>query len=253
MLSILNSGASKNPDFKSNSVASTDEGSSYKKPRSIVDALSEIQRYNIIESKSDELPSDYFTIQQVFDFFKIGVKSGFLEMLIFIILLPFLQTIYPSFKLFFLGDEITNKEQFFFTISSFLPFIASTLFMVYLSKYYEGTLSKRGIFSLISGRSLIFLVKGVGFYYLLHYILNISLKSPNIIYTCIDFFTAYKAQTNKIYSYYYKFIMPALDYTANEVLFSVIIFALLPYLTVFYRGYVKKLEKYNMKREYENY
>lgn len=248
-----------NVDFKSNN-AGGEAGSAYKKPKNIINALSEIQRYYVLENRSADLPKDYFTLEQIFDFFKVGFKSGILEGLIFITLFPFLQTIYPSFKFFFLNDTLNDQEQIFFLISSYAPIIISTFFMIYLSKYYEGELTKRAIFALINGRSVTFLIKGIGFYYLLHYIQNISLKDPNIIYSWIDFtqwifnfFTKSEITSDAIYIYYYKFIIPALGDTANEILFSMIIFAIFPYLTVFYKGYAKKREEYKMKTEYENY
>lgn len=251
--------AHQNVDFKSNN-AGGGGGSSYEKPKNIINALSEIQRYYVLESRSDDLPKEYFTLEQIFDFFKVGFKSGILEGLLFITLLPFLQTIYPSFKFFFMGDTINEQEQMFFTIGSYAPIVISTLLMIYLSKYYKGELTKRAIFALINGRSATFLIKGIGFYYLLHYIQNVSLKDPNVIYSWIDFtqwifnlFTKNQTTTDAVYLYYYKFVIPALGDTANEILFSMIIFAFFPYLTVFYKGYVQKREKYKMQTEYENY
>ena len=248
-----------NVDFNSNN-AGVAGGSVYEKPKNIINALSEIQRYYIIEKRSDDLPEEYFTLEQIWDFFKVGFKSGILEGLIFITLLPFLQTIYPSFKFFFLGDTISKQEQMFFTISSYVSTVISTLFMVYLSKYYEGGLTKRAIFALINGRSVTFLIKGVGIYFLFNYIQKISLKDPNVVYSWVDFtqwifnlFTKSEITTEAVYRYYYKFVIPALGDMANEILFSMIIFAFFPYLTVFYKGYIQKREKYKMQTKYDNY
>jgi len=145
--------ASQNIDFRANNASGGDAGA-YEKPKNILNVLSEIQRYYVIESRSDDLPKEYFTLEQIWDFFKVGFKSGILEGLLFISLLPFLQTIYPSFKFFFLSEVVNVKEQMFFTISSYTPIVISTLFMVYLSKYYEGGLTRRAIFALY-GRSKI--------------------------------------------------------------------------------------------------
>ncbi|AII15588.1 hypothetical protein CIG1485E_a0063 (plasmid) [Campylobacter iguaniorum] len=251
--------AHQNVDFKANN-AGGGSGSAYKAPKNIINALSEIQRYYVLESRSDDLPKEYFTLEQIFDFFKIGFKSGILEGLLFITLLPFLQTIYPGFKFYFLGDALNNQEEMLFTVSSYAPIVISTIFMVYLSKYYEGGLTKRAIFALINGRSSTFIIKGVGIYYLLHYIQELSLKDPNVVYSWIDFsqwifsfFTTHELTAEMIYNYYYRFVIPALGDTANEIFFSMLIFAFFPYLTVFYKGYVNTREKYRMEEEYENY
>lgn len=249
--------AHQNVDFKNESGSGS---SSYEKPKNLVNALSEIQRYYVIESRSDNIPKEYFTLEQLLDFFKVGFKSGILEGLFFITLLPFLQTIYPSFKFFFLGQNINEKEHLFFTFGSFVPIIITTLFMIYISKYYEGALTKRAIFSLLNGRSATFILKGVGIYYLLHHIQNISLKDPNIIYSWIDFtqwvvniFAQSNITTEMVYKYYYKFVIPALGDTANEIFFSMLLFAFFPYLTVFYKGYQQIKEKHKIDAEYNNY
>jgi len=251
--------AHQNVDFKINNPGGAD-GSTYKKPKNILNALSEIQRYYVIENRSDDLPKEYFTLEQIWDFFKVGFKGGILEGLFFVTLLPFLQTIYPSFKLFFLDETVTQQERTFFMIGSYIPVVIITIFMAYLSKYYEGGLTKRAIFALINGRSVTFLIKGIGIYFLLHYIQNISLKDPNVVYIWIDFtqwifnlFAKSEVTTEVVYYYYYKFVIPALGDTANEILFSMIIFAFFPYLTVFYKGYIQKSEKYKMQIEYDNY
>lgn len=250
--------AHQNVDFKTNNASSGN--TSYEKPKNIINAVSEIQRYHVIESRSDEIPKEYFTIEQVLDFFKIGFKSGILESMIFVTIFPFLQTIYPSFKFYFLDSTMSEQEKLFFNIGSYLPILITTLFMVYLSKYYDGKLTRRAIFSLINGRSASFLLKGAGIYFLLKYIQSLSIKEPNFIYSWIDFtkwvfniFLSEKISDSLLYGYYYKFIIPALGDTANEILFSMIIFALFPYLTVFYKGYMRKRDKYKMKMDYENY
>ncbi|KIM06053.1 MAG: hypothetical protein KN64_00680 [Sulfurovum sp. AS07-7] len=251
--------AHQNVDFKTNNTGGAD-GSVYEKPKNILNALSEIQRYYVLESRSDDLPKEYFTLEQIWDFFKVGFKGGILEGLLFITLLPFLQTIYPSFKFFFLDETVNEQEQMFLAIGSYVPIVIITIFMVYLSKFYKGELTKKAIFALINGRSATFLIKGVGIYFLFKYIQKISFKDPNVVYSWIDFmrwilnfFTDSEVTTEAVYDYYYRFIIPALADTGNEILFSMLIFAFFPYLTIFYKGYIQKRNKYKIQTEYDNY
>jgi len=252
--------AHQNVDLKDANALSNKE-SAYQKPRGILNALSEIQRYYVIESKaSEELPIEYFTLEQMWDFFKVGFRHGILEGLLFITLLPFLQTIYPSFKFYFLGSQFTAREQLFFNIGSYVPILITTLFMLYLSKYYVGVLAKRAIFSLVNGRSATFVMKGVAVYFLLHHIQTLSLRDPSVVYSWIDFtswlfniFASHAVEAEYIYTYYFKFVIPALSDTANEILITMLVFAFFPYITIFYKGYRAKRDGLKVKEEFENY
>ncbi|EAJ3734067.1 hypothetical protein DCU87_08715, partial [Campylobacter upsaliensis] len=51
---------------------------------SLLSAISQIQRYYVIESRTDEIPKEYFSIGQIWHFFKIGFKSGLVESMLFV-------------------------------------------------------------------------------------------------------------------------------------------------------------------------
>lgn len=228
--------------------------------RHILNALSEIQRYHIIEDRSEEIPKEYFTLEQIWDYIKIGFKSGLLESFIFTGLICFLQAIYPSYKFYFLNKAITPSEQYFFTLCSFAPMVISTLFMMYISKYYKGLLTRRAIFALMNGRSISFLIKGTLVFLLFQWLMTTSLENPRLIYSFADWtawlinpFIGSGVSVKQIYEYYYKYAVPALHDSSYEILYSMIIFALMPYLTIFYKGYKERRNKQLVKDEYENY
>jgi len=233
----------------------------YHKPKGLLTALSEIQRYYVIESKaSEELPKDYFTFQQIWDFFKIGFKSGFLESLIFATLFPFIQTVYPSFKYYFLNEMLSKQDMLFLDALSYVSLVSGTIFMIVVGKYYEGELTKRAIFSLLNGRSFAFLGKGIFIFFLLIWLQKLSYTHPDFVYSMADFTkflfnlaTDNTVNSYSIYEYYYKYIIPALDKTAKDILISMFIFALLPYLTVFYRGFKRKSREISSKMYYDKY
>jgi len=237
------------------------DGESYKKPTSLFSALSVIQRYYVIEKNSPEdLPKEYFTYEQVIDFVKVGFKSGFIESLLLVTLFPFLQTIYPSFKMYFFGEQLTQYEKILFEITSLLPIVVSTIFLMYLSKYYKGNVTKKAIFSLFSGRSVAFIIKGIITYYLLKYLYHISYIEPNSVYGLLDFLgfiinlvLPYQVNTEVIYDYYYLSIAPAIKQTSKEILLTMLFFALLPYITIFLKGLMLKKKKLEALEEYEKY
>ena len=228
--------------------------------RNILNALSEIQRYHIIEDRSEEIPKEYFALEQIWDYIKIGFKSGMLESFIFTCLLCFLQAVYPSYKFYFLNESVSDTEKMFFSLCSFAPIVISTLFMMYLSKYYKGLLTRRAIFALINGRSGSFILKGVAVFFLFQWLMNVSLENPRLVYSWADWtvwlltpFVDKLAPTQQIFEYYYKYCIPALHDSSYELLFSMAIFAAFPYLTIFYKGYKERVAKQQIKDEYENY
>jgi len=111
--------------------------SSYTPPKSILDAVSEIQQYNVFEKTQEkDIDKNFFTLRQVWDFFKAGFKSGFLESLIFVTLLPFFQTIYPSFKQYFLGAHYTSNERLFMFLLGYVPIVLITIWLTSLYRLY---------------------------------------------------------------------------------------------------------------------
>lgn len=227
--------------------------------RHIFHALSEIQRYHVIEERSDEIPKEYFTIEQILDYIKIGFKSGMFESFIFAGLLCFLQVIYPSYKYYFLNKSLTYNEQIFFSLTSYAPILISTLFMIYISKYYKGLLTRRAIFALMNGRSFSFLLKGFVVFWLFSWLKEISLNNPKAIYSWADW-TLWLVQyfkpninTEQLYVFYYKYIIPALHDTSYSLLYSMCIFAILPYLTIFYKGYRERVLRRNNQDAYDEY
>ena len=228
--------------------------------RSIFALLSEIQRYYVIEERSEEMPKEYFTIEQILEYFKVGFKSGLLESFIFVTLVPFLQIIYPSFKFYFLNSEVTENEIFIFDAISYTPIALSTLFMLYISKYYKGPITRRSIFALMNGRSLSFILKGILFYFLIQWFVGYSLKNPSILYVMADYtswiveiFTDTNASTEGLYKYYYAYVIPALSDTALQIVWTMMFFAVLPYFTIFFKSYAYRSKKQKIKEEYENY
>jgi len=240
-------------------VVGSDNG--YQKPTSLITALAEVQRTYVIEDKSTEdLPKEYFTIEQIFDFFKVGFRSGFIESFLFVTLFPFLQTIYPSVKLYFFNIKITQTEQLLLNSISYLPMLFMTVFLLFLSKYYVGALTRRALFALFSGRSMAFLIKGLIIYFLFNYLSKISYVNPNVIYSWVDFtkwlfdiFLPFNISNQDLYIYYYKFITPALTQTAENILYTMLFFAILPYLTIFFKGMLMKKKHINSIRAYEEY
>ena len=228
--------------------------------RSIFALLSEIQRYYVIEERTEELPKEYFTIEQILEYFKVGFKSGLLESFIFVTLVPFLQIIYPSFKFYFLNSEVTDNVILILDLISYTPIVLSTLFMLYIGKYYQGPITRRSIFTLMNGRSFSFILKGILFYFFVQWFVGFSLENPYILYVIadytswvVDIFADINASTEGLYKYYYSYVVPALRDTASNIVWTMMLFAISPYFIIFFKSYVIRVKKQKIKEEYENY
>ena len=68
-------------------IITTDSGRIYQ-PKNLLSAISEIQQFYVIESKGQNIPAEFLTLERTLDFFKIGIKSGFHEGFALILLFP---------------------------------------------------------------------------------------------------------------------------------------------------------------------
>lgn len=229
------------------------EKGGYTKPRTIVNALSEIQRFYVIESKS-ELPKEFFTIEQVLDFVRLGFFAGFLESFLFIILFALIQLIYPPLKEVIFYSKINYFESFLLEFSSYLPMIISSFFMFYVSSYYRGKFTKRAILSLLNGRSLSFLLKALIIAIFFDFLLYISYYDKNKLFSIFDFTLDlvrifYNVNTYSILNFYYEYILPSLDRISINLIMTMIFAAIIPYTLIFWRVCKKIIEEERIKKE----
>jgi len=114
-------------------IITIDNGRIYK-PRNLLNGISEIQQFYVIESKGQNIPAEFLTLDRTLDFFKIGLKSGFHEGVALILLFPFFH--------FYLFPFVFQKLDFFthiiFGSIPYLVLIINTAICSYISRYYVG-------------------------------------------------------------------------------------------------------------------
>src|SRR3990170_4348392 len=59
------------------------------KPKGLIDALSEIQQYYVVERQGSLIPEDFFTYGGKLAFFEVGFKGAFLSGMLTAVLIPF--------------------------------------------------------------------------------------------------------------------------------------------------------------------
>lgn len=243
-----------------NNTASSAE---YKKPSNIIDAVSKIQQYHVFEKEqTKDINKNFFTLRQFIDFFKIGFKNGFIESLIFVTMLPFFQTLYPSFKTYFLQIQYTYAEYIGLMLVSYVPIFLITVWLSALARLYDGAITKKAIFGLLLGRTSAFVIKAILVFTVFDWIYEAAIYDKDATYVVIDGFNKffitllhldYSFSSDDLFTYYYMFIVPAIQKTAFEAAISMMIFASIPFFAVIIKGFYIMYKRKGGEIEYELY
>lgn len=139
------------------------EGSSSRLFPHILDAISQIQQFYVIEASGQEIPDDFLTLRGKLNFFNVGFGAGFLEALVFALLM--------SLILILSSDDTTRQavaryfpminSSVFLWVINLLPVIISGCLCSYLSRNYIGKITKKAIDSFLLGRVFSMILKGL--------------------------------------------------------------------------------------------
>lgn len=129
----------------------------------ILDAISQIQQFYVIEASGQEIPDDFLTLRGQLNFFNVGFGAGFLEALVFALIM--------SIILILSSDDVTRQA-----IAGYFPMINSIIFLwtlnllpviisgglcSYLSRNYIGKITKKAIDAFLMGRVFSLILKGL--------------------------------------------------------------------------------------------
>lgn len=193
-------------------------------PRNLLDAISDIQQYYVVESNCKDIPVEFLTISRTIEFFKIGMKSGFVEGLTLILLMPFF-----AFYLFpFVLESPDLGTKLLFGSMPYILIIINTALCSYIARYYVGSLTRKAINSLLSGRTMSLLVKALlvyVFYLILH-----RVSTPGRVWEITRHFGAL---AERVY-YGYLEILPKMVPVATESAVTMAVAAVVPYGMVYF-------------------
>jgi len=140
----------------------------------ILDAISQIQQFYVIEASGQEIPDDFLTIRGKLNFFNVGFGAGFLEALVFALIM--------SLILILSSDDITRQaiakyfpminSSLFLWVINLLPVIISGGLCSYLSRNYIGKITKKAIDSFLLGRVFSLILKGLLLCFLMIWVSN---------------------------------------------------------------------------------
>jgi hypothetical protein len=217
-------GTHKNSDYSPNAtIITTGSGSGAPRPRNIINAISEIQQFYVIESQGQEIPAEFLTLEGSLDFFRIGATSGFKEGLFLILL-------FPVFSFYLLPFVLKSPDVFTEVIIHsvpYLPVLINTLLCSYISRYYVGNITRKAINSLFVGRASLLIVKSF-FIYVFYYMLS-ALSTPERVWAVAQHFGA---NAEKFY-YGYLEMLPHIVPVAVHCSIFILIAAVFPYGSVY--------------------
>lgn len=192
-------------------------------PKTLLTAISEIQQFYVIESKGQDIPSEFLTIEGMIGFFKVGSSSGFSEGM-------FVFMLFPIFN-FYLNPFIlkTNDLTLKLLVGSipFMSIIINGLLCIYVSRYYVGNLTRKAINSLFSGRSIVLVAKSFIIYIV--YLFISRLSTPERIWMIAQHFGT---NSEAVYTHYMQ-ILPHIMPNAERCAVYILIAAIVPYGSVY--------------------
>ena len=152
-------------------------------PRSLIDAISEIQRYHIIERTGQDIPSDFLTVRGTLAFFAAGFRSGFLEGAMLALLLPLAWGVWDGAIPAFGETADIFGKCLVFLFAFGVSLVMTAVFGGMLPGYCGGNLARKAAESLAWGRALALTAEGV-FVFFLFSLLVFLLSPKNVFLFC---------------------------------------------------------------------
>ena len=205
------------------------------KPKSIIDAISEIQQFYVIESKGQNIPVEFLTLEGTLGFFKMGMGSGFSEAVFVFFLFP----VFEFYLIPFVFHTPITSMKILLNAVPFALLIGNTSLCFYVSRYYVGTLTRKAINSLFLGRASILFMKSLLMYTL--YFCAAKLATPERVWMLARYFN----QNAESFYYGVLSILPHVIPAAIMCSIAMLLSAFLPYGSAYFldRGRRRKLHK----------
>ena len=203
-------------------ILTTNQGQ-VEQPQTLLDAISDIQQFYVIESQGQDIPGDFLTIKRSMEFFKIGVKSGFVEGIALALLTPFFAFYLMPFVL--KAPDLTTKILF-----GSMPYIliaVNTVLCSYIGQFYVGKITRKSINSLLSGRTMSLLVKALLIY--VFYLILHRVSTPSRVWEVTKHFGSWAER----FYYGYLEILPQMIPVATQCALIMAIAAVVPYGMVY--------------------
>ena len=208
-----------------------------KKVKTLINVLSEVQRWRVAESKGIPLHPDRLTYEDKIEYMGIGMKHGAIELFFTLFMFPVVAIFLPTYIHFFGGHSVGLGLETLLVGISLFPLAVYLILCLVLASMWSGRITGGVIMSLLLGRISVILMVGLfgsmffyflyelsGFVSLGHYFVSVFYL-PHII-----------PKMPKLRAYYslffYKMIRPELLEISIKLAIIFVLSGLIPIFTV---------------------
>lgn len=221
-------------------------------PSNIIDAMSEIQHYFLVEDSGQPMRKEFFTMTHTMGFAKVGITSALMDSIVWVVGYVFVGAIIFYVQENYLTERTTqllfwtvngSPLYWFAKLASFGMLLFSTVMCVLMSRYYTGTVPKRAINTLLTTRAM-FLVSFSLISFILLGLLYKYLMNDQVI----DKIYLHIAQMNapfaeKIYYFLHNYFRRMLFESGITALIASTISVIVPFFSISYFRFAKKRKR----------
>ena len=212
------------------------------KPRGMVDALSEIQQYYVVERSGSPIPEDFFTIGGKLAFFEVGFKAAFLSGMVSALLMPLAFGVIERYIPIFGSYEPSLFDRVFALVLAVSFSVAYAVFISMVGGYYIGNLPKLAIRNLLGGFFTGALLKMIIVFILFHTIYFCLLSPDFLIKNLLKLGPFIKHETlERIYTFLIEFRSVFLT-SSYFVIFTTLLMIVIPLLSILFSSGRTKAE-----------
>ncbi len=215
-------------------------GSYLERPKSLLDAIKEIQNTAAMEMSTPEgINEKFFSLKDKIDLIMVGLKSSFLSGMIIALLTPFaIGVVERSIPIF--GDsDPTLFDQFYAMLLAMGFSIGYGFFLATLRHYYVGNMSKSMIRNLFGGLVIGAFLKMLLVLIIFHFI-YLYFTPQRVASILINFHRAFTVeQLERAYVWYVNF-RPTFLIAAWLVVASTVLFVGIPIASIAYTTYKER-------------
>ncbi len=228
-------------------IDSNEQSTTTKKFPNLLTAVSQIQRYAMFERKGGEIPVDFLTLDGQFSFFNVGMASGLVHGLFFLLLSILILPVFSDDILRTWVSQYVSLAEYkpFLFFIGLLPIIYSIIVCVYLTKYHLGKLARRAIDQLLAGRLVSKI--GQGLLYFVFFTVLANLLTPENSW---KFAYTVTLRHYDIAQEIYRILMntrPNLRNAAFEILGVFMIAIVVPFTTIWLFSIYRKIKSIRQK------
>lgn len=207
-------------------------GGGESKPKGIIDALSEIEKFSTMDRRGSEIPERFFTTKNRIEYFEAGFKGSLVSGLVSALLVPMAIGVLEKLIPVFGDDDPTAFDKGFVFLIALSFSIGYAVFIGGMGRYYAGNFTRVMIRSFVSGTVVGAVLKMVLAFILFHFLYLVVLTEERIA-SFLAVFRSWIAPgtLDGIYRWTVEF-KPVLLISAWFIVLTTVIFIMVPMISV---------------------